>query len=100
MAGAAVDTAVSLLKSVLQFFLQHVEAFAVVRCIAQDDIAAPIECHSIVRIRKVLGCKPEIERMFRHQLQAPSWSDRGSTSTQSDCVQLADERYVPHGIFE
>src|SRR6266481_722159 len=45
--------------------------FFVVRLVLQDDLAVAIDRNPIVRVGQIFGRKPEIQRMFAHQIECP-----------------------------
>ena len=51
-------------------------------------------------IGQVLRGEPEVQRVLGHQFQSEIRSDGRRASLQSDRIQFADERDVPHGILE
>ena len=53
-----------LLHQVLQLRLQPLVWLEVVWGIRKNYVAVPIERHAIIRVRQVLGCQPEVERVL------------------------------------
>ena len=74
--------------------------FKVVRGVSQNDLPVAPNGDAIVRIRKVFRCEPKVERVLGHQLQSEIRGDRWRARFQCDCVQLPDERDVPHRVLE
>src|SRR5262249_15696291 len=63
MAVVAVNRAIRLLHCLLEFRLQPSMSLEIVRCVAEHDLAVTSDFHAIVRIRKILGRKPEVQRV-------------------------------------
>src|SRR5581483_5512536 len=85
MAVAAMDRTAIVFESLLQMCFQFFVGFQIVRCVAQDDLALAVDSHSIIWIRQILRCQPEVKRVPRHQLKGETRSDRRSPSPQRDC---------------
>ena len=74
--------------------------FEVIRRVGQNDLAVTADGDPIVRIGKIFRGEPEVERVFGHQVQSEVRSDGRRSGLESDGVEFADERNVPHGILE
>jgi len=56
----------------------------VVWLVGKDSAAIPVQGNPVVRIRQVLGCQPEVERVTGHQVERPPRRDRGGAPARSE----------------
>ena len=94
-----VNVAVSLLQCFLQLGLQTIVTFDVVQLVADFDFVFTIHGHTIFRVRQIFGGEPEIQRVFRHQIQRPARRNSRRTGFQRVSIKFAHERNVAHRIF-
>src|SRR5438445_9747801 len=96
VAFVAMNRAVGLLHGLLELCLKPFMCFKVVRGVSQNDLPVAPNGDALVRLRQVFRCEPKVERVLSHQLKGEIRSDRRRARFQCDCVQLPDERDVPH----
>src|SRR6185503_11083437 len=89
-----------LLHEVFELLDQPFVAFLVVWRIAQLYVSFAIEGDAVLWIGQVFRREPEVERVFRHQVERESGRERWRSRRQGHGVELAHERDVAHGKFE
>src|SRR5437867_11336926 len=88
-----------LLYQGLQLLDQPLVSLAIVRRVAENDLAVAVEGDPIVRVRQVLGGEPEVDRVLTHELQGPPRRDGRGSRRERRSVELADEGEVAHREF-
>ena len=73
--------------------------FFVVGLVLQDDLAVAIDRNPIGWIGQIFGCKPEIERMFAHQIECPFRRHFRRAGFERVAVEFTDKRDMAHGKF-
>src|SRR3989475_340849 len=97
MALVAMDATLGLLlHQILELLGQASVPLLVVRLVAEDDVAGPVEGDAVVRVREILGGEPEVQRVLGHELERPARRDRRRAGLERVPVELPDKGDVAH----
>src|SRR3989475_11725156 len=97
MALVAMDPALGLLlHQILELLGQASVPLLVVRLVAEDDVAGPVEGDAVVRVGEILGGEPEGQRVLCHELERPARRDRRRAGLERVPVELPAKGDVAH----
>ena len=88
-----------LLHQALELLDEAPMAFLVIGPVGEDDVAVPVQAHSVLRVGQIFRGEPEVERVPAHEVERPAGGDGRGPGLEGLSVELAHEGDVAQGVL-